>query len=188
MPHTDTRIGFLKKKVLILLLAGLALGLTRSPKKHFWILKQIPKELKKEKIQSLKRAIDSLYKSHLIQEKNNEDGTTTFVLSKNGKQKALQFNIDTLEIEKPIIWDKKWRIVMFDIPEKLRRLRDTLRLHFREIGFIELQKSVFVHPYSCEKEIEFIVEFYNARKYVRFILAENIDNELHLKNKFNLKL
>ena len=78
--------------------------------------------------------------------------------------------------------------MLFDIPEKLRRLRDSLRLHFREIGFIELQKSVFIHPYSCDKEIEFIIEFYNARKYVRFILAENIDNELDLKKKFNLKL
>ena len=77
--------------------------------------------------------------------------------------------------------------MLFDIPEKLRRLRDSLRLHFREIGFIELQNQFFIHPYSCDKEIEFIIEFYNARKYVRFILAENIDNELDLKKKFNLK-
>ena len=75
---------------------------------------------------------------------------------------------------------------MFDIPEKLKRLRETLRFHFKEIGLIELQKSVLVSPYPCDKEIEFILEFYNARKYVRFILAENIDNKLHLMKKFNL--
>lgn len=75
---------------------------------------------------------------------------------------------------------------MFDIPEKLKRLRDSLRLHFQEIGLIELQKSVLVYPYPCNHEIEFILELYNARKYVRFVLVETIDNELHLKNKFNL--
>ena len=169
-----------------MLLAGLALGLTRSGKKQLWILKQIPKEWKKENRQALQRAINFLYTSHLITEKNHKDGTTTLVLSENGKQKALRFNINKIEIKKPIKWDRKWRIVMFDIPEKLKGLRDSLRLHFREIGMIELQKSVLVYPYPCNREIEFILELYNARKYVRFVLTEKIDNQLHLMKKFDL--
>lgn len=91
-----------------------------------------------------------------------------------------------MEIKKPAKWDGKWRIVMFDIPEKLKKLRDSLRFHFRGIGLLEFQKSVFVHPYPCNKEIEFIIELYNAKKHVRFVLAEKVDNELHLKNKFSL--
>lgn len=187
MSHNQTRTGNVKKKVLLLLSAGLALGLTRSPKKQWWILKQIPKEWQKENRQALERAINSLYASHLITEKhNNKDGTTTLILNKNGKQKVLRFNIDKLEINKPAKWDRKWRIVMFDVPEKLRILRNSLRMHFQEIGLIEFQKSVFVYPYPCEREIEFIIEFYNAKKYVRFILAEKVDNQLHLMQKFNL--
>ena len=186
MGHDRPRIGNIKKKVLLLLLAGLALGLTRSPKRQWWILKELPREWRKENRQALERAINSLYTSHLIREKHNRDGTTTLILSENGKQKALRFNIDKLEIKKPAKWDGKWRIVMFDIPEKLRKLRDSLRIHFREIGLIELQKSVFVYPYPCDKEIEFILEFYNARKHVRFVLAEKIDNQLHLMKKFDL--
>ena len=184
--YKNQRMGNLKKKVLLVLLAGLALGLTRSHKKHWWILKQIPKEWEKVNRQALERAINSLYTSHLVEEKNNKDGTTTLILNEDGKQKALQFNIDKLEIKKPTKWDGKWRIVMFDIPEKLKRLRDTLRLHFQEIGLIELQKSVLVYPYPCNEEIEFILELYNARKHVRFVLAEKVDNELHLKKKFSL--
>src|SRR3989338_7201683 len=134
MESGHQRIGNMKKKVLLLLCAGLALGLTRSPKKHWWILKQIPKEWEKLNRQALERAINSLYTSRLIEEKNNRDGTTTLVLNENGKQRALRFNIDNLEIKKPIKWDGKWRIVMFDIPEKLKSLRDSLRLHFQEIG------------------------------------------------------
>jgi len=186
MIYKKPRTGNLKKKVLLLLSAGLALGLTKSPRKQFWILKQIPKELEKLNRQTLQRSIDSLYKSHLIEEKQHKDGTTTLILSKDGKQEALKFNLDKIEIKKPTKWDGKWRIIMFDIPEKSRRLRDSLRFHFQKIGLREFQKSVFIHPFSCEKEIEFILELYNARKYVRFVLAEEIDNELHIKNKFNL--
>ena len=51
---------------------------------------------------------------------------------------------------------------------------------------IELQKSVLISPYPCDQEVEFILEFYNARKYVRFLLVEKVDNELHLVNKFHL--
>jgi DNA-binding transcriptional regulator PaaX len=187
MTHYTSRIGIIKKKLLLILLAGISLGMTRSAKKQLWILKQIPKEWKKENRQALQRAINSLYTSHLVMEKHHKDGATTLVLSENGKQRALRFNINKLEIKKPARWDGKWRVVMFDIPEKLRRMRDSLRLHFREIGLIELQKSVFVYPYPCSKEIEFILEFHNARKHIRFVLAEKIDNELHLKDKFNLK-
>ena len=79
MTRNDPRIGNLKKKVLLLLCAGLALGLNRSPKRHWWILKQIPKEWAKINRQALERAINSLYTSHLVEEKNNKDGTTTLI-------------------------------------------------------------------------------------------------------------
>jgi phenylacetic acid degradation operon negative regulatory protein len=171
---------------MILLLAGVALGLSKSTKKQMWILRQIPKEFKNIERRALNRAINSLYKSHLISEKHNKNGTTTLILNESGRQKALVFNIDKLKIKEPTKWDNQWRIVMFDIPEKVKTLRDSLRLHLCELGFIELQKSAFIHPYPCYKEIEFLIESYNARKYIRFILANKIDNELHLKRKFKL--
>jgi len=179
-------IGTIQKKVLLLLAAGLALGLTHSPKQHFRILKDIPREWRKINQQALSRAIRALYTSKLIEEKYNRDGTVTLTLNDQGKNRTLRFDLDNVEIKTPNRWDCKWRIVMFDIPERLRRLRDSLRFHFKEIGLVEFQKSVFVYPYPCEKEIEFIVEFYNARKYVRFIVADNIDNELHFRKKFKL--
>jgi len=186
MSHTDPRMGTIKKKILILLTAGLALGLSRSPRQQSWILKQIPKELQKINKQALERAIKSLYASHLVNEKEHSDGSVTLVLSHQGKQKSLKFNIEKIEIKKPQKWDTKWRIVMFDIPEKKKRLREAIRFHFRKMGLIEYQKSVFVSPYPCENEIEFILEYYNARRFIRFILAENLDNEIHFMKKFNL--
>ena len=127
-----------------------------------------------------------LYKERLLDEVHNRDGTTTLVLSKEGKKFALTYNLENIKIKKPSKWDRKYRIVIFDIPEYLKKVRDSLRMHLQDLDFHELQKSVFVHPYECGKEIEYIVEFYRIKKHVRFIIAESIDNELHIKRIFRL--
>ncbi len=178
--------GETQKKILILLLGGLALGLSRSPKTSFQIIKEMKKEWDWINRQNLKRAIKKLYESKLVKEKHNPNGTITLILTDKGKEKALTYNLDEIKIEKPKAWDKKWRIVLFDIPEKIRKLRDAFRYHLKQLGFYEFQKSVFVHPYDCQNEIEYLIEFYDARRFIRFIIAEQIDNELHLKAHFGL--
>jgi DNA-binding transcriptional regulator PaaX len=179
--------GETQKKILLLLMAGVALGLSGSPIRYFQILKELGKEWQEINRQSLKRAIRNLYRSRLIKEKQNSDGTITMILTDKGKEKALTYNLDEMTIKKPKQWDGKWRIALFDIPEKLRRIRDVFRDRLRQLEFYEFQKSVFVHPFDCQDEIDYLVEFYNARKFIRFIVAESLDNELHLKEYFNLE-
>jgi len=174
-----------QEKILLLLLGGLALGLTRSPKGYFKIIDEMNKEWKKINRRSFTRSIRSLYDSKLVRQEDNRDGTITFTLSKEGREVALRYDLEKMVIQKTK-WDKKWRIVMFDISERLKKVRDTLRYQLKKLEFIELQRSVFVFPFECKDEIEYIIEFYNIRKYVRFIEANNIDNEIHLKNKFQL--
>jgi len=180
------RIGLTQKKILLFLQAGLALGLSHSPKQQAWILNQMPRELEKINRQTLNPSFYSLYHSHLIEEKEHKDGSCTFFLSHEGKEKVLRFNIEEIKIKKSSKWDKKWRIVMFDIPEKQKRLREAIRFHLKDMGLVEFQKSVFISPYPCENELEFVLEYYNARRYIRFILADKIDNSLHFEKKFNL--
>jgi DNA-binding transcriptional regulator PaaX len=178
--------GEIQQKVLLLLFGGLALGLSGNPRVSFQILKGVAKEWEEINKQSLKRAIQSLYKSKMIEEKYNKDGSITIVLSMGGKKKALTYQLDEIEIKKPEKWDKKWRVVLFDIPENRKKERDALRFRLKQLGFYEFQKSVFVHPYDCKDEIDYIIEFYKIRKFVRFITADAIDNELHLKQHFGL--
>ena len=74
----------------------------------------------------------------------------------------------------------------FDIPEKIQKAREALRLKLKELGFKELQKSVLVFPYECEDEINFIMEIFLIRPFVRFIRAKSFTNEEQLKIKFVL--
>lgn len=180
------KLGPNQKKIILLLLAGVSLGISRSPRQYFRVIKETKSEWEKINYLALRRSIASLYKSKLIKEKENKDGSITMVLTEKGKQRAITFNIDNLEIKKPNKWDKKWRLLIFDIPEKKRYARDALRSVLKRIGFYELQKSVFVFPYECKSELDFVIEFFNVRPYVRTAIVIELDNELHLREIFNI--
>ena len=180
------RVGHVQEKVLLLLWGGLALGLTRSPKQYFRVLGEIKNEWKAINRKALNQAIERLYMSKLVTVKDNRNGTLTLILSDEGKEVALTYNLDRIAIQKPAHWDGKWRVVMFDVPENLKKVRDTLRLHFKNMGFYEFQKSVFVHPYPCKDEIEFIIEHYDIRRFLRFMVATDIDTAIELKRHFRL--
>ena len=178
--------GIAQRKILLLLLGGFALGLSTSPRRSFRILKYIGKEWNALNREVLHRSIRTLYRSHLVGVKHEENGLCTLILSEAGRRRALAYKIDDMKIEKQHSWDRKWRIVTFDIPERKRRLRDTLRSRLRQLGMIEFQKSIFVHPYPCDDEIDFLVELYHARRFVSKLTAESVDNGLHYKHKFGL--
>ena len=162
------------------------MSLSRNPRQYFKTLKAIGEGWNEIEQQALKNAIRDLYKSRMVEEKQNKDDSFTIVLSENGKKKALTFKLDQMEIKKPEEWDKKWRMAIFDIPENRKKVRDAMRYHLKKLEFFEFQKSVFIHPFDCKDEIDYIIEFYNIRKFVRFVIAESIDNELHIKKHFNL--
>lgn len=181
-------LGTIQQKTLLLLQGGLILGLSCSPKISFKILEGVAKEWKDIEKRALKRAIKSLYESKMIEMKyDKKKDAVAVVLTDKGKKKALTYDLDKMEIKKPQKWDRKWRIVLFDIPESNKKERDGLRYRLKRLGFFEYQKSVFVHPYDCKNEIDYIVEFWFIRKFVRFIIADFLDNELHLKHHFGLK-
>lgn len=180
------RLGDNQRKVLILLLGGLTIGLSGSPKTAFQIIRSMRKEWKEIDRRALRRAVKTLYQSKLVGIKQNSDGTVTLILTDKGKQKALTYDLENMEIKKPAEWDGKWRMVLFDIPERIKKVREAMRIHLKNLSFYEFQKSVFVHPYDCRDEINYLIEFYDIRKFVRFIIADSLDNELHLKKHFDL--
>ena len=180
------KLGPVSKKILLLLEGGLTLSLTRRPDVYFSIVKKIAKEWGKINERSLREAIKNLYKSKMVNYKENSDGTVDLVLSEGGKSKILKYNLDKIEIKKPVQWDKLWRLVIFDIPEDKNKGRKALGTKLKELGFYPMQKSVFIHPHECKDEIDFITEMFELAPYVRFLRVKDVDIELDLKNKFHL--
>lgn len=180
-------LGSTSRKILLLLEGGLVLSLTRRPDAYFIIIKKIAKEWKKINERKLRDTIKRLYRSKLIDYKEEKDGSVILKLSENGKKKILKYNLDRIEIKKPKRWDNIWRMVIFDIPEIHKKGRTALTAKLKELGFYHLQKSVFIYPYECKNEIDFIAEIFNLAPYIRFARVKDIDVELDLKVKFNLR-
>jgi len=135
----------------------------------------------------LRATIKRLKRQKLINFKETKNGETVIKITKDGEEKVLKYKFNNLIIPKPKKWDCLWRIVIFDIPNKKNMARAALREKLRDFGFYKLQKSVFVYPYECENEIEFIKAIFNIQPYVLLIRAKEIDNEKFLKQHFKLK-
>jgi len=180
------KIGIVEKQILFLLMSGVKIILTYNPKKQLNILTKIPKELEKIKARSIKDAIRKLYQSKLIDFKEKSGGDVILTLTDNGKKKILIYNFDKIKLKKSSKWDGYWRMVIFDIPEYLKKERDFFSKKLKEMGFYSIQKSIFIYPHECKNELDFMIEVLNLRKFVRFILVKEIDIDLHLRKIFKL--
>ncbi len=180
------RFGPVMQKVLLLLRTGATLFLSGSPRTHFKVIRTASKEWQKINHRVLRDSIRRLYQSKLVDVKEDENGALSLMLTDNGEKKILQYDLDNIKIKEPLEWDGAWRMVVFDIPESQKQGRDALAIKLKQLGFYPLQKSVFVHPYECRDEIDFIVELFNLRPFVRFMRVKEIDVELDLKYRFGL--
>ena len=97
------------------------------------------------------------------------------------------FQIDNLVIKQPKEWDKKWRFITFDIPEKRKIVREALRGKLKQLGFSPFQKSIWIYPYSCTAEIELLKDFFGlVDREIQLIVAENIGQDDNWKRAFRL--
>jgi CRISPR-associated endonuclease Cas2 len=163
-------------KILLFSLVDLPLIVLENFKWPYW--KTPPK-------QTISQALYRMKKERLA-EIGEEKGKTVVKITENGKKRILKYKLEELRIEKPIKWDKKWRVVIFDIPNKKKLARDTLREKLKELGFYKLQESVFVYPYECKDEIDFVKEIYEISPFVRYLVVESIDNSENILKYFNL--
>jgi CRISPR-associated endonuclease Cas2 len=120
-----------------------------------------------------------------------QEGEETFrvQLTNKGQKRVKEFCFEALEIKKPAKWDKKWRILMFDIPTKPRiynQAREALRQKIKQLGFYQMQKSAWVCPYECEDEILFIAELFQVQKHIEILTVEKLLHEDKLRKKFGL--
>lgn len=175
-----------KQKIALLLLAGVTLGFTRSPKTQWCIVKGLPRAFESIDRGVLNRILKEFYHERLVDFRVARDGTATLILTEKGNRYALRFKIDELSIPTPPRWDKKWRVVIFDIPEKYKKAREALRNKLRDIGFLQLQKSVWIYPYPCKKEIDFIAEVFGIRPYVQYLEVIRLSNDAKLMLYFKL--
>ncbi len=115
------------------------------------------------------------------------DGKTFVQLTELGTQ-ALALNAEKLKISntKPKKWDRHYRLVMFDIPEKRKRTRDFLRREMLEVGFLRIQDSAWLYPHDCEEFVALLKADLHLGKDVLYVVVESIENDTWIRKHFNL--
>jgi hypothetical protein len=140
---------------------------------------------KKFNKQGLKWTINRLEREKVVViESRGEEQIVT--ITKKGQRKIIKYALDDLDIPKPKKWDGKWRLVLYDISRKKRHLAQILRRHLQRYGFLSLQESVYIYPYPCTQEIEFLRSYYDLGKEIKLLVASLIEDEIAYKEYFGL--
>jgi len=115
-----------------------------------------------------------------------KDGYREVQLTERGKMRILKYKIEEMAITVPKRWDRKWRLVIYDITKFKRRQQDAFRRMLKKLKMLQLQKSVYLTPYSCKNEVEFLREYFEVGEGVLYITAEHIENQKAYEKYFGL--
>jgi len=107
-------------------------------------------------------------------------------LTEKGKAKLNQLELRDYKIKKPKRWDKKWRVLIFDIPEKRKALREKIRRTLTHIGFMRLQDSVWIYPYDCEDFVTLLKADFKIGKDILYLIVDSLEYDKPIKKSFDL--
>lgn len=113
-----------------------------------------------------------------------EDGKAR--LTQKGEKFAALMGEGKLVPKKPKTWDGKWRVLIFDIPERRKRTREQIRRTLLALGFKHLQDSVWVYPYDCEDLVTLLKADFRIGKDLLYMIVDKIEYDFSLRNHFGL--
>lgn len=117
----------------------------------------------------------------------NQKGKKYFELTDKGRRELLMQRQKFGELgKKKRRWDKRWRMVIFDIPETRAKDRKRLRTLMQSFCFYRLQNSVWVYPYDCEDVMALVKTEMRLGNAVRYVIADTIENDRELRTFFEL--
>lgn len=108
------------------------------------------------------------------------------VLTPKGEKALRRLQLKEYQLKKPKRWDGKWRVLIFDIPEKNRKLRWQIRHTLQMIGFIRLQQSVWLYPYDCEDVMTLLKADFKVGRKVLYMVVDALEFDTPYRAHFGL--
>ena len=95
-----------------------------------------------------------------------------YCLTSEGEKVLRRWQFSNFKLQRPKKWDRKWRVIIFDIPEKKRSVRDQVRHLFKQSGLYLLQDSVWVYPYDCEDVLTLLKTDLGVGKNILYLIVD----------------
>lgn len=146
--------------------------------------KKEQKEWNKFNTWRLRQILKRLHDQKLV-EISEESGVPIVRINDKGRKKLLRYNIDKLTLEKKQ-WDGKWRIIIYDIFSAKQQERRVFRRALKNMKFLLLQKSVYLTPYTCHDEIEYVRQVCHIDSEVIILTVKSLENEEAYRQYFGL--
>ena len=109
-------------------------------------------------------------------------------LTPKGEQTLGMLTLRDHRLKKPKRWDGKWRVLIFDVPEERRTLRDKIRRTLVAIGFVRLQDSVWLYPYDCEDVLVLLKADLKIGKQLLYLIVDAMEYDIPYRKAFGLPL
>src|SRR3989344_2007977 len=144
-------------------------------------LKKLGLTPNKRQDEIMKRSRDRLIYNGLLRNNNG-----LLELTNKGEVKLGILEMKDWKINRHPKWDGRWRMLIFDIPEKRKSLREKIRLTLLSIGFLRLQDSVWIYPYSCEDLVNLLKVDFRVGKDLLYLIVDSIENDNSFRKLFDL--
>lgn len=95
-----------------------------------------------------------------------------WLLTKTGEERILRIEPKFKNYKKRK--DGKWIMVIFDVPEKMRRKRDLFRCRLKSLGFRMLQESIWVCPFDVMEDTNNFINKFLLASHIKIFLIEEI--------------
>lgn len=177
--------GEIVKKILVGIgLAGIVVAMIAAPN----IFQAFPSSYRNRySKKSLDQTVRRLLKKNWIKFVRGAYGWR-IELTEIGLKELSAFELQEKLIPRPRKWNGKWHLLIFDIEEKRKLIREQVRRTLLRLGFYRLQDSVWVHPYECEEVLELLRTKYKVRHEALYICAQKIAKDQWLRKHFGLEI
>ncbi len=105
-------------------------------------------------------------------------------ITKKGRQKLLKFDLEQMELKRKT--DGKWRLIIYDVSNLRKPQRDLFREMLGKLKFFRLQESVYLTPYICEDEIEYLRQIFGIDREVQVLKVSGLEYEEEYKKYFGI--
>jgi len=115
-----------------------------------------------------------------------ENGSLRLTVAGERTLRALEFK--KYRVKAPKRWDGRWRVLIFDIPERRKKVRDQVRRMLWSVGFIRLQDSVWLYPYDCEDLAVLLKGELRIGQDLLYLVVDSLENDIRFRKHFKLPL
>ncbi len=145
------------------------------------------KSRRKELYERADQALYRLRDKKLITFTKTEGRRPIVRLTASGETEITKIILRQYKISETTVWNGKWHIVIFDIREKRRSVRNRLRALLAGAGMVRLQDSVWIHPYPCDELVALLrANLKSGTGELLYFIAEGLESDRHLREHFNL--